>query len=108
MNVSIRTVAREDILSQYRWYLAEAGAEIAQRFLDAIEAAAELLRRMPDIGSPRDFRNPLLAGVRSYPIPGFAAIRIYYIHSGDALRIVRVLHGKRDIHAILEGDEGYE
>ena len=29
-------------------------------------------------------------------------MRIYYIHRGDALRIVRVLHGKRDINPLLE------
>jgi len=60
---------------------------------------------MPDIGSPRAFANPLLAGVCSWPTPGFPSIRIYYIHVGDSVRIVRVLHGKRDVHALLEGDE---
>ena len=29
-------------------------------------------------------------------------MRIYYIHFGDELRIVRVLHGKRDINPLLE------
>ena len=51
MNLSIRTLAREDILRQFEWYLTEAGDEVAQRFLDAIQEAFDLLRRMPDIGS---------------------------------------------------------
>jgi len=59
-----------------------------------VEEAVSVLRRTPDIGSPRKFKNPQLAGLRNWPIPGFAAIRIYYIHSGENLRIVRVLHGK--------------
>lgn len=108
MNVVIRTIAREDILRQYDWYLTEAGEAVAARFLDAMEEAGELLRGMPDIGSPREFRHPLLAGLRSWPVPGFPAIRIYYIRSGDSLRIVRVLHGKRDVQTLLEQDDAVE
>ena len=104
MNLTIRTAAREDILRQYEWYLTEGGEAVAQQFLDAAEAAIDLLRRMPDIGSPREFQNPLLKGLRAWPIPGFPAIRFYYIHRGDTLRVVRILHGKRDIHSLLEED----
>lgn len=105
MNVHIRTLAREDILRQFEWYLTEAGDVAAQRFLDAIQEAFDLLCRMPNIGSPREFQNPLLAGLRSWPVPGFADIRIYYIHAGGSIRIVRALHGKRDVHSLLEADE---
>jgi len=28
-------------------------------------------------------------------------MRIYYLHTADELRIVRVLHGKRDINPLL-------
>ena len=108
MNVTIRMLAREDILRQYEWYLTQAGDEIAQRFLDAVEAAVNLLRRSPDIGSPRAFRNPRLAGLRSWPIPGFAAVRIYYIHAGEGLRVIPLLHGKRDVQSLLEADEQSE
>jgi toxin ParE1/3/4 len=102
VNVQIRTAARKDILRQYGWYLDEAGPRVADRFLDAVEAAFETLQGMPDVGSPRQFQNPLLAGLRSWPIPGFPAIRAYYIHSGHSIRIVRVLHGKRDVHSQFE------
>ena len=46
--------------------------------------------------------NPSLSGLRSWPVRGFPAMRIYYIHSGGDLRIVRILHGKRDINPLLE------
>jgi toxin ParE1/3/4 len=108
VNVLIRTAAREDILRQYEWYLAEAGESVAGRFLDAVEGAVESLRRMPDLGSPRDFRNPRLAGLRSWPVPNFPAIRLYYIHGHQTLRIVRLLHGKRDVHSMLEEDDAEE
>jgi toxin ParE1/3/4 len=106
VNVSICTAARQDILRQYEWYLEEQQAEaIAQRFLDAFEAGTEQLRSMPDIGAPRHSTNPQLAGLRSWPVPGFPSIRIYYIRLSDSLRIVRVLRWRRDVGPILEEDE---
>jgi len=38
-------------------------------------------------------------------VRGFPAMRIYYLHFGDELRIVRILHGKRDINPLLEGED---
>ncbi len=35
-------------------------------------------------------------------------MRVYYIHSEDGLRILRVLHGKRDINPLLEEVEADE
>jgi len=35
---------------------------------------------------------------------GFETIRVYYLVQGEALRIVRVLHGKRDLRRILEAE----
>lgn len=46
-------------------------------------------------------RNPVLAGLRSSPVKDFEDIRIYYVIQKDVLRVVRVLHGKRDIKSIL-------
>ena len=110
MNVYIRTAAREDILRQYFYYLLEKdAASAAERFLESVQSSIEMLCRVPGAGAPRVLENPRLAGLRSWPVRGFAAIRIYYLQSEDDLRIVRVLHGKRDINPLLEeeaaGDE---
>ena len=103
MNVFVRTAAREDILRQFAYYLDEKDApRTARRFLDAVESSIEMLCRMPGMGAPRKLENPLLEGLRSWPVSGFPAMRIYYIHARDELRIVRVLHGKRDVHSLLE------
>lgn len=103
MNVFVRTAAREDILRQYLYYLIEKDAvRAAERFLDAVQAATEKLCRMPSMGAPKTLDNPSLSGLRSWPVSGFPAMRIYYIHSGDDLKIIRVLHGKRDINPLLE------
>jgi plasmid stabilization system protein ParE len=103
VNVCFRTAAREDILRQFRYYLIEKDIpDVARRFLDAVESAVDLLCRTQGIGAPKQIANPLLAGLRSWPIPGFPAVRLYYIYADNELRIVRVLHGKRDIHPLLE------
>jgi toxin ParE1/3/4 len=103
VNVVVRTAAREDILRQYFYYLVEKNAACAaERFLEAVQLATEMLCRMPGAGAPKILENPSLTGLRSCPVRGFPAMRIYYIHRGDELRIVRVLHGKRDINPLLE------
>ena len=107
MKVSVRTAAREDILRQYRYYLVDKDAAlVAEHFLNAVQAAVEALSHAPEMGSPKYFDNPLLAGLRTWPVPGFPSMRIYYIRAGSELQIVRVLHGKRDIGSLLEEDEG--
>jgi len=109
MNVFVRTAAREDILRQYFYYMIEKDAvRAAERFLDAVQSATEMLCRMPRAGARKILDNPSLTGLRSWPVRGFPAMRIYYIHSGDDLRIVRVLHGKRDINRLLEEEAADE
>jgi toxin ParE1/3/4 len=109
MSVFIRTAAREDILRQYFYYLIEKdAARAAERFLEAVQSAIELLCQMPGAGTPKILENPSLPGLRSWPVRGFTAMRIYYIHSEDGLRIVRVLHGKRDIDPLLEDEPDEE
>jgi len=59
---------------------------------------------MPETGTPRISSNPILSGLRSWPVKGFEDIRIYYLIQDEEIRIVRVLHGRRDIQNILEND----
>ncbi len=105
VNACFRTAAREDILRQFRYYMVEKQVpQVAQHFLDAVESAVETLRRTPGIGAPKQFANPLLTGLRSWPVPGFPSVRIYYICAANELLVVRLLHGKRDIATLLEGE----
>jgi toxin ParE1/3/4 len=105
VKVFVSSSAREDILRQFRYYLLEKDAPVvAQRFLDSVESTLDKLSRMPDKGAPKPLAGPMLAGLRSISIAGFAAIRVYYIHMKDELRIVRVLHGKRDIDSLFGGE----
>jgi toxin ParE1/3/4 len=98
----IRPAAREDILRQYRYYLIEQDAEVAAvRFLEAVRVAMEYVFRRPDTGAPKVMKDSALKGLRSWPVKGFPAMRIYYLVSEDEVRVIRVLHGKRDIELVL-------
>ena len=102
----LRSAARQDILDRST-YLAEQNAPAAAlRFLNAVQEATAQIIEMPGIGSPRQFQNPRLSGLRSWPVPGFKAIRIYYLETDDAIRVVRVLHGMMDVAAALEDESG--
>lgn len=77
-------------------YIAKESSDSADRVIDSISVACNLIRRSPYIGRKRD--NDLGAGMRSYPCANYL---IFYRVKSGTVRVVRVLHGKRDIPAIL-------
>lgn len=90
-------------LSDIAVYLAdESGSDdLAFRFLDAAEASFERLAAMPEMGAAREHRDPALANVRMWPIVGFDNYLIFYCPVEGGIEIIRVLHAKRDIAALL-------
>lgn len=108
MKVAIRTAAREDILRQYQYYLDEVNETVAEKFLKSIESAIAQVCRHPGIGVPKLLSSSKLTGLRSWPGRGFPEIHVYYLISEEMLRIVRVLHGKRDIDPLLEAENEKE
>jgi toxin ParE1/3/4 len=74
----------------------QASEIIASRFIAAIEATFEPLRHFPLSGPARD---QLALGLR---VTFHRTYAIYYIVLADALTIVRVVHGARDIAAFAE------
>jgi len=83
-------------------YIAADNLDAAIRFLDAIEDALDKLARMPGMGRIRDFADPRLAGLRSWPIKGFKNYLIFYRPILDGIEVLRILHGARDIDAIFD------
>jgi len=57
---------------------------------------------MPQGGAPKRLSREALRGMRSWPVKGFEDVRVYYLAHEGGVRVVRVLHGKRDINSILE------
>lgn len=96
--VSIASRAETDLTHQYRWYLDNAGVEMAERFLAAFDETVARLAEQPELGKQRRFRARELAGIRSFPASGrFGVHLVFYRNERTALTIERVMHGARDL-----------
>jgi len=101
VNLFIQESAEEDILYQVEWYAERGLPDIARRFRAASLAAIDALVAMPAAGPPRFVSNSRLAGLRTWPLKDFDEFRVYYLVQPELLTVVRILHDKRDVAAIL-------
>jgi toxin ParE1/3/4 len=101
-HITRRPQAEADLTDQFVYYLAAGGAELAERFLTAVEAATQRLLETPGIGVKRSFRHPSLQGLRMHPVRGFERHLVFYHERDDGIEIVRVLHGARDIPSAMD------
>jgi len=99
----IQSSAEDDILRQFEWYAEKGLIDIGRRFRTTVREAVDALVAMPFAGSPKYIANPLLAGLRTWPVKGFDDFKVYYLPQPELVVVVRILHGKRDIGTILEG-----
>lgn len=103
MKLSVLPSARTDIRKQIEYYLELDLPRVADRFQLAVSGSISAIVKRPSAGSPRQrYHNPALRGLRAWAVKGFDQFRIYYLVREDTVMVVRVLHDKRDIGAILE------
>jgi toxin ParE1/3/4 len=100
----VRTGLAEVDLLEHLDYISVDNPDAALRLIEAVEQAFERLSEMPEIGSIREFANPRLSGVRMWPVPKFPRYLIFYQVTEDNIRILRVLHGARDLPAIFKDE----
>lgn len=106
MRVSYRQAANDDVVRQFRYYLVTLNVpEVAIRFRDAVQRTVQSLCQHPLAGPHHPSGNPHLQNLRSWPVARFESIRIYYLVDEDAIRVIRILHGKRDVKRILEREQ---
>lgn len=77
-------------------YIFESNPVAANRFLDSLERACELLSQHPLIGRAR---NEIGENLRSYPIGNYL---IFYVPRPDGIDIARVIYGGRNLPAVFE------
>lgn len=105
MRVRYRQIADDDVARQYRHYVFTANVpEVAIRFRHAVSRTVQSLSHHPLIGLRAPSGISGYQNLRSWPVSGFEFIRIYYLVDGDTLRIIRVLHGMRNVRRILENE----
>jgi toxin ParE1/3/4 len=84
-------------------YLEEQGGpEVAERFIVAARETFESLALMPRMGALCSFRRPSLARLRRWPVKDFENWLIFYQPRRYGVEIVHVLHGSRDLEALLD------
>jgi toxin ParE1/3/4 len=97
------------VIRQFRYYLLELNQpDVAIRFREAVRKTVQSVSQQPTIAPRYDLRNPQLRNLRSWPVVGFEAIRVYFVLENDGMRIIRVLHGKRDIRSLLDREKPSE
>ena len=98
--VVLRQSARDDLRDAVVYYALEAGPRVAERFIEAYEAAYRRLEFTPGIGSPRYEHEFGLPGLRSLQLDRFPYL-IFYVEYVDQLEIWRIPHAQRHIPASL-------
>lgn len=101
-----RALAVQDVEDAIGYYLKQAARQAALAFVDALEDAYAILGRRPGIGSARYATELQVPGLRSWSLPRFPYV-IFYVERADHVDVWRVLHGHRDIPALVE-DPGPE
>lgn len=93
-------LARQDLAEQAE-YIRRDNPRAALRFLEAAEEAFQKLAAMPQLGALEDVESTELTGLRCWPIHGFKKHLVFYLPVENGIYVVPVLHGSRDIGAIL-------
>jgi toxin ParE1/3/4 len=98
--VRLRRVAANDIDTALDYYLAEAGVEVAQRFVTAVERATVSIGRTPRSGSLRFAFDLEIPDLRCWPLTRFPYL-VFYVEHADHVDVWRLIHTRRDLPATL-------
>jgi toxin ParE1/3/4 len=94
--------AKEDV-REVALYIADDNLRAAEAFRLTLERVRLTLADLPEIGRVYDFGNHELKGLRMLPVPNFTKYLVFYVYREpeEEVEIIRVLHGARDIPALL-------
>jgi toxin ParE1/3/4 len=95
-----RAAARQDLIDSYA-FIGMDDLDAAERFHAAAQETIKRLGENPRIGKLREFSIQRLRGIRSWPIRGFENWLIFYRVLPDGIEILRVIHGARELDAVL-------
>ncbi len=59
---------------------------------------------MPGMGVSRKYGNPSFEGMKIWRVPDFEKYLIFYTANEFEIRIIRALHGNRDIENLFSPD----
>ena len=94
-------VAASDIQEQADWYEQRSDCALARRWENKVTAALIRIEKNPRSGARCGFRAEELQSVRRMPIAGFPKHLIFYRTEEREIRVLRVIHGARDLESLL-------
>jgi toxin ParE1/3/4 len=97
----IRPRADEDLDDQAYYYAINAGVAVGHRFLLAAHDTFSLLATQPAMGWEARLRHPSLKSLRVFRVKDFERMLVLYLPLTDGVEIVRLVHGSRDVQALL-------
>jgi plasmid stabilization system protein ParE len=108
MNVRKPDEFISDIERQFEWYVLNAGEDVAEHYLAAIQSTCQLLGQHPQLGPRAGFTHPRLCDWRFFVVfRPFKKHVIFYEIIGDDVIMRRTMHGHRDLpRRLLESPEG--
>jgi toxin ParE1/3/4 len=82
-------------------HIVEDSLVAAVRFLENVESTLKDLATFPGAGSPFESDNPELANLRFRRVKGFPNHVVFYVEHTNAIEVVRILYGARDLDTEL-------
>lgn len=103
MNVRylIRPRADQDLDDQAYYLATESSPEVGHRFLIAAHETFGPLSTQPGMGWHCRLKHPSLTSLRVFRVVGFQKILVIYRPMRDGVEILRVMHGSRNLEALL-------
>jgi len=97
----VRPKAGHDLDEQAYYYAIEGSPALGHRFLVAADETFTLLASQPEMGWHPRLKDPALEGLRVFRIRGFERVLILYRPMENGVDILRVIHGSRNLQALL-------
>lgn len=99
----LREQARIDADEAAAWYAAQGGLPLELAFVDALQAAYDLIQQCPGIGSTRHakYADDLPVPLRFLTLKRFEYHLVYYIDLPDHIEVARVWHSARGLDALM-------
>jgi toxin ParE1/3/4 len=94
-HLSVSREARADLVEIFL-YIAQESLDAASRMHLRLEETLQTVAKQPRIGRARD---ELIPGIRSLASGNYV---VYYREVKDGVRVLRILHGGRDIQQLFE------
>ena len=93
-----------DLAEEMTWLNQKGGAEVAERWYEAVCCEIEQVRKQPGLGRSRRDLKP--EGIRSWRVKGFARWLLFYRETPEALVFLRLRQGTMNLVVLDMGGGG--